>query len=65
MSPVTLFIRYKCFKLHSDGADFEDSIVSCKNSKNGALDAQLAQIESYEELDAVLHTCRSARSFFI
>lgn len=59
-----LFLRafsYKCLKLFYEPQTFEDSILTCKNSKRGAMDAQLVQIESYDERSAVLHMCRSGR----
>lgn len=58
---LSVACRYKCFKLFTEGSTFENSILQCKGSKRGALDAQLVQIESYEERSAVLHMCRGER----
>lgn len=61
VAPNFCFDSYKCLKLFEEERSFEDSILQCKNSRHGALDAQLVQIESYEERSAVLHICRSDR----
>ena len=53
-----LYISFKCYKLFDNSSNYFEASTACRNSGEGSIDARLALIDSYAELDLIRGLCR-------